>query len=137
MAVKPAIAGGMLDHHPYGDSMRKPLLILILFASFLWSACTGQVTQPAGEAYGTQAVLETATQSPQKAVLPATLTPTQPLESTSTSPVELASAGCTVQSPLPTPGPTEQSLLPPPGEEDWIIGSKNATVTFTEYSDFQ
>ncbi|MEW6716949.1 MAG: hypothetical protein AB1345_05570 [Chloroflexota bacterium] len=49
----------------------------------------------------------------------------------------VALAGCTLISPRPTPGPTERSLLPPPTEDDWIRGPESATVTFTEYSDFQ
>ena len=117
--------------------MRKTLLILFILVSLMLGACSSQSTAPAGEAYSTEPPGKTGTQVPQKAVLPATRTPTQPAASTSTSPAELASAGCTVRSPFPTPGPTEQSLFPPPGEKDWVSGPEGATVTLTEYSDFQ
>lgn len=45
--------------------------------------------------------------------------------------------GCTVVSFNPTPEPTLQAIFPPPGENDWVLGSDTASVTITEYSDFQ
>jgi len=45
--------------------------------------------------------------------------------------------GCTVVSFNPTPEPTLQAIFPPPGENDWVMGPDTASVTITEYSDFQ
>lgn len=44
---------------------------------------------------------------------------------------------CQVVSISPTPGPTEESMFPSAQEGDWVLGSENAALTITEYSDFQ
>jgi cyclophilin family peptidyl-prolyl cis-trans isomerase/protein-disulfide isomerase len=51
--------------------------------------------------------------------------------------VEAFQSQCTLVSLVPTPGPAEVSLFPVPGEDDWIRGTDTATVTVTEYSDFE
>jgi hypothetical protein len=43
--------------------------------------------------------------------------------------------GCTVVSFLPTPDPS--SIFPPILENDWHLGSMEASVKIIEYSDFQ
>jgi hypothetical protein len=45
---------------------------------------------------------------------------------------------CQVVSMTPTQGPTEVSMFPPPDKDDWVLGKNaNASLTITEYSDFQ
>ncbi len=52
-----------------------------------------------------------------------------------------SNANCTVVSSIfPTPNPTQAaqvSLFKPVSDSDWIIGNKEASITFLEYSDFQ
>jgi hypothetical protein len=105
--------------------MKRPLFLTLILA-FLLVACQGATPLPAP----TEA-------APQTAIVPPTASATS-----TTIPEETALAsgntpGCVVQSPFPTPGPTEQSLFPPVSDRDWTQGLESATVTFTEYSDFQ
>lgn len=57
-----------------------------------------------------------------------------------TGPVD-SSANCTVVgSVLPTPNPTDAAqaaLFKPVSDSDHILGSKEASITFMEYSDYQ
>jgi hypothetical protein len=107
-------------------------ILLILVLALLLTACQSSTPSPAE----TTVVEDAPTvQVPTPTVLSrGTSTPTQPVE---VAPVSEDSPGCVARSPFPTPGPTEQSLFPPPGEKDWVKGPDSATVTFTEYSDFQ
>lgn len=113
--------------------MHKSSLILILLVSLFLGACTSQSPTPTAEFFATEAPVEAASPVPQEATPEAT--PSQAAEVTTVP--GLSVNGCTVQSPFPTPGPTEQALLPPPGEADWVKGLDSASVTLTEYSDFQ
>jgi hypothetical protein len=52
-----------------------------------------------------------------------------------------SSANCTVSSSVfPTPNPTEASqtsLFKPVSDSDYVLGNKEASITFLEYGDFQ
>lgn len=104
----------------------KRIAILLFLITFFVPACQN-TTPPAGQKGTAISVTSTSVAATQSA----TLTPE------GKNPVNDASAGCVVQSPFPTPGPTEQSLFSPVSAKDWIKGPDSATVTFTEYSDFQ
>lgn len=97
--------------------MKRTAILLCLISSFL-AACQNATPTPV------TAPTVAATQ-------PATLTPE------GKNLVNATYSGCVAQSPFPTPGPTEQSLFPPVSAKDWVKGPDSATVTFTEYSDFQ
>lgn len=99
---------------------------LLLLISMTLAACQS-ATSPTSQG---EMLPPTAT-STVAATRPATQTPE------SKSLTNAPSPGCVVQSPFPTPGPTEQSLFPPLSAKDWAKGPDSATVTFTEYSDFQ
>lgn len=105
--------------------MKKPSIIIILAPLILTAlaACQGQAVspQPAPTEAATPSLVPTI-----QATL-AEATPTQPE----------APAGCTAISPKPTPGPTETSLFPPVSPDDWVKGPADASITLTEYSDFQ
>lgn len=104
----------------------RQITILLLLISMTLAAC--QSAKPPisqGEIFPPTATATIA------ATRPATQTPESKTLTNAPSP------GCVVQSPFPTPGPTEQSLFPPVGAKDWVKGPDSATVTFTEYSDFQ
>ncbi len=45
--------------------------------------------------------------------------------------------GCLVVDVVPKPNPTIEALIPAVTEKDHIQGSKEAKVTFLEYSDYQ
>ncbi len=105
--------------------MTRFALYFVLFSLAL-TACQGATPLPNQTETATLAAT-----SPATATLPATSTPGGKAPTSSESP------GCVVQSPFPTPGPTEQSLFPPVSASDWVKGPASATVTFTEYSDFQ
>ena len=45
--------------------------------------------------------------------------------------------GCQVVDVVPQPNPTIEALIPAVTEKDHIQGSKEASVTFLEYSDYQ
>ena len=64
-------------------------------------------------------------------------TPASTPVSVPTVDLSLPKMECQVVSISPTPGPTEASMFPPPGEADWVLGSPDAILTITEYSDFQ
>ena len=114
--------------------MYKTLLIILLLAVMALTACQSSTPTPAQTA-GVEEV--PVIQAPTPTTLSkGTSTPAQPTQVESV-PASEDSPGCVVSSPFPTPGPTEQSLFPPPGERDWMKGPESATVTFTEYSDFQ
>lgn len=104
----------------------KRIAILLFLITFFVPACQN-TTPPAGQK-GTPISV---TSTPVAATQSATLTPE------AKNLVNDASPGCVAQSPFPTPGPTEQSLFPPVSAKDWAKGPASATVTFTEYSDFQ
>lgn len=117
--------------------MRKIFPVFLLLALLILSACQSSTPTPA-ETEGVEPAL--VVQAPTLTDLPKeTSTPAQPAETapSGNETVSEDTPGCVVQSPFPTPGPTEQSLFPPPGEKDWMKGPDSATVTFTEYSDFQ
>lgn len=117
--------------------MYKALLILMLLAVLALTACQASTPTPVGTADVEEVPAQQA--STPTLLSRGTSTPTRPAESTQagSAPVSEDSPGCVVSSPFPTPGPTEQSLFPPPAERDWMKGPESATVTFTEYSDFQ
>ena len=54
-----------------------------------------------------------------------------------TEDTSVAKMDCQVVSMTPTQGPTEVSMFPPPSDADWVQGNSNASLTITEYSDFQ
>ncbi len=117
--------------------MRKIIPVFLLLALLILSACQSSTPAPV-ESEGSEP--SPVVQAPTPTDLPdATSTPAQPAETTPAGSVTMSgdTPGCVVQSPFPTPGPTEQSLFPSPGEKDWVKGPDSATVTFTEYSDFQ
>ncbi len=117
--------------------MHKTLLFILLLAALVLAACQSATPTPAQtSAVEAAPVAQAATLTE---LSKGTSTPEQSGETAPTGSVPASedSPGCVVQSPFPTPGPTEQSLYPPPGERDWIKGPDSATVTFTEYSDFQ
>ena len=101
----------------------KKIPLLLTGIALTLAACQGQAASPQ------PAPTETATPSlaPTIRVTQADATPTQPT----------APTGCTVISPRPTPGPTETSLFPPVSSDDWVKGPADASITLTEYSDFQ
>ena len=45
--------------------------------------------------------------------------------------------GCQVVDVVPQPNPTIEALVPAVSDQDHILGSKEAKVTFLEYSDYQ
>lgn len=115
--------------------MRKTLLMMLLLMVLALSACQSSTPPPAETAsVENPTLVDTPT-----ARAAGTSTPVQPAETAAsdTAPVSGNTPGCVASSPFPTAGPTEQSLFPPPGERDWVKGPDSATVTFTEYSDFQ
>ena len=82
------------------------------------------------------------------ACAPATPRPTPTLPSVTAASLPTADkntssdGNCTLvsQKILPTPNPTEAvslSLFKPVSDADWILGDKNAPITFLEYSDFE
>jgi cyclophilin family peptidyl-prolyl cis-trans isomerase/protein-disulfide isomerase len=100
---------------------RISVFIIILFVTAAVSACSpqaapGELTPASTPAAGIAAM---ATSGPAVAEVAA------------------PAMECQVVSIAPTPGPTEDSMFPPPQAEDWIQGSADATLTITEYSDFQ
>ena len=97
--------------------MRKHILIIVLLASVVLSACAKS----------------TPTSMPTFAA-PA---PTTVLEVPQSSQLEAPDSGCTVIARQPTPGPTQASLFPPVTEDDHVKGPDTAKVTIIEYSDFQ
>jgi hypothetical protein len=103
--------------------MKKSILLLACLGLLL-AGCQGYTTQALTPTLTPLVAVQTMVP-----VLPTNL-PTQ---------VEMAAVapGCTVISPKPTPGPTQTSLFPPPAAGDWVTGPVSATVTLTEYSDFQ
>lgn len=117
--------------------MKNRLLIMLLFVVLALSACQSSTPTPVE----TTSIENTATAqvNTPTALAGETSTPVRPAETASSdsAPVSGGMPGCVASSPFPTPGPTEQSLFPPPGERDWVKGPDSATVTFTEYSDFQ
>jgi hypothetical protein len=116
--------------------MRNYSLVMIILVLLL-TACQATTPAPAETEVAEPAPVvqaSTPTAFPRGTSTTAQTAETPPVENVTVSD---DSPGCVVQSPFPTPGPTEQSLYPPPGERDWIKGPDSATVTFTEYSDFQ
>lgn len=101
----------------------KKIILLLTGMALTLAACQGQAVSPQ------PTPVETATPSlvPTIQATLAEATPTQPE----------APAGCTAISPKPTPGPTETSLFPPVSPDDWVKGPADASITLTEYSDFQ
>jgi hypothetical protein len=53
------------------------------------------------------------------------------------TPTKSAVASCQKISIEPTPDAKETSLFPPVSEKDFVIGSKDASMTIIEYGDFQ
>lgn len=114
--------------------MRKFLMLLILLAGVVLSAC--------GQASGGEQVKPTADAAAETSATSAPVDPAVPTEAAPTSaPAYDASAktmACEVVSINPTPGPTQASMFPPVSEEDWVLGNAtNPILTITEYSDFQ
>jgi len=97
--------------------MQKIWLFFVLLTVVAASACA-PVTDSAGQPAGSS------TSEPAETALPTIDLSLPPME-------------CQVVSVSPTPGPTEVSLFPPVQEDDWVMGGENATLTITEYSDFQ
>lgn len=97
--------------------MRKPLIIILLLASVVLSAC--------------------AKSTPTSLPTLAGLAPTEVLEVPQASQLEAPDSGCTVVAKQPTPGPTQASLFPLVNENDHVKGPDTAKVTIIEYSDFQ
>lgn len=96
--------------------MRKLWFSMIFLAAVILSACAPRTAPTA---------TVTSTEAPQA------------LASVPTENPALPKMECKMVSLLPTPGPTEVSLFPPTSAADWAIGSPNAAMTITEYSDFQ
>jgi hypothetical protein len=98
--------------------MRKLGFFMITAAVLLLAACTPANRAPA------------ATVTPE-----ATAPPTEiPVPTRDVSAVEMQ---CRVVSMIPTPEPDEVSKFPPPSAEDWTLGNNSASMTITEYSDYQ
>jgi di/tricarboxylate transporter len=99
------------------------LLVLVL------AACT-PLSTPAG------AIIASTATSTGKLV---GITPKGP--STTAAATSDSNANCTVVSSIfPTPNPTQAtqvSLFKPVSDSDYILGNKEASITFLEYSDFQ
>lgn len=97
--------------------MRKQLIIILLVASVVLSACAKTTTPTSLPTF--PAVSSTQVDVPQSSQL------------------EAPDSGCTVVAKQPTPGPTQQSLFPLVNEDDHAKGPADARVTIIEYSDFQ
>lgn len=68
-----------------------------------------------------------------KAPTPDTIAqPAVPTQDPNATPME-----CQVARIIPAPDPTDVALFPPAGPTDWVRGKESATLTITEYSDFQ
>ena len=116
--------------------MIKRLTFAAVLMVLVLAACTPLATPES-------AIKSTATTSLLKAVTPVGKQASAiPLQASATHlPTSSDSnANCTVVSELPTPNPTvaaQASLFQPVSDSDWIIGNKEASITFLEYSDFQ
>jgi hypothetical protein len=122
--------------------MKKSLVILVLVASLILSACSqAQSSQLVASAdlTPTTTAPETVAEDPTLPQLTATQPDLAAAPALTTTPVPLGDPmpGCSVISFNPTPEPTLQALFPPPGEDDWTLGSEKAAVTIVEYGDFQ
>ena len=100
--------------------MRKIWIPIIIVLVILVTAC-GQKPSPAAISVPTREV-------------PVTSEVTQP--TTGVIPTS-ASASCTVSSMLPPVNPKLAAAIPPVSDRDWVIGPKDAKITFMEFSDFQ
>lgn len=101
--------------------MKQTGLIILFMAAIFLAGC---------------APLSSAGQSSSANPTGGTATLPEPPQATST-PVNAPKMECQVVSLSPTPGPTEVSMFPPAQADDWVLGSENAKLTITEYSDFQ
>ena len=113
-------------------------LAALWLVSLLLASCAKAQATPTPLSAKPVVLVPTATST--RAVLAPTATQTQavPTETAAAEPLEQEAApGCTVVSFLPTPGPTEASLFPPVSDQDWTQGSRDASITIIEYSDFQ
>jgi len=114
--------------------MKSKILIVIVLATLLLSACQpaqtstpSEATQPVstGEATSAEAPQPAdVTAEPPKATLPLTAS-REPMN------------GCRVTGSSLQPNPTLVALFPAVTENDWVKGPSDARVTILEFSDFQ
>ena len=108
--------------------MKSKILILVVLAALLLSAC-----QPAQTSTPSEATEAASAEAPQAADVTA-----EPPKAT----LPLAASGepmngCRVTGSQLQPNPTLEALFPAVSEEDWVIGPSDARVTILEFSDFQ
>ena len=120
----------------------KPLVILFLLTMLLLTACSSQAQSTVAEAPETQAAApETESQPTEAQPTKALPTEVEPTETAAAKPGgEVSAAGsqmeCTLVSDQPDVPPELEAIFGVT-EDDWVIGSDSAAVTFVEYSDFQ
>jgi hypothetical protein len=115
--------------------MQKMILIGLVVLALVASACqaaTPTEQETALPPEDTAAAEATALPTDASADTAAAEQPSQPLPAKG-EPMP----GCRVVESQLTPNPTLQALFPAIGEEDWSYGPSDATVTITDYSDFQ
>lgn len=109
---------------------KRFLILTILMASFLMSACGGEAQTPSGQA-----------PAPETVARPPATPSDSLLRPTGESPHEQPSSGqftseCTLASSVPEP-PAEYVEKFGPTKTDWSLGPEDATITIVEYGDFQ
>ncbi len=128
----------------------KQTITLIFMLALLLAACQGGTPTDGGAANAQEEIQATATQNLDTQNLDTQPQPEEMIADTATpeaageneAPIVEANLGepmpgCQVVSFNPTPEPTLQAIFAPPGEGDWVKGPDTASVTITEYSDFQ
>jgi protein-disulfide isomerase len=115
--------------------MRAKILILAVLTALLLGACQSANTTPASQetAQPAQATTQDTSQQSQASSPTNMPSPAVPLAVASGEPMP----GCRVTGSQLKPNPTLEALFPAVSEKDWTTGPSDATVTITEYSDFQ
>ncbi|MEI8131101.1 MAG: hypothetical protein WCG34_01625 [Leptolinea sp.] len=104
--------------------MRKTWISILLALIILITACSQQPT-PAATSIPTAAPTEQAPVAGEAAQPTAGIIPTS------------APASCTLSSMLPKVNSELAAAIPQVSDRDWVIGPKDAKITFMEFSDFQ
>jgi protein-disulfide isomerase len=108
--------------------MKSKILIVVVLAALLLSACLPAQTSTSNESAQSAAASEPAgAEAPQTA------------GETAEPPVVIGEPmpGCRVTGSQLEPNPTLVALFPAVTENDWVIGPSDARVTILEFSDFQ
>ena len=116
-------------------TMRKLGILLLCLVFVTLAACT--VQPPVSST-----ALPTSTSIPPTAAITAgpvpSTTPTPSVTMDATAAITPSGpATCQVIPVVPTANPTAEVLMPSPSNIDWVNGSKTASITVTEYGDYQ